>query len=259
MHLIVHDEERIKPYTGLLESLGVVPGSDHFVLAQRAEVNPDTAIQILEAGCKIFDMASYHGNLSRWLLGNLWTILEEAGQDPHELISELDVNYNTAITSAKTFKFYRGRIFDFPFSLHKEIVYSKDLSDELKLEISQYAEDNTLTLNQTRGLIRVLQNAIRDGEDIPDIEEAFEAQEKPSNHGKRHIIIQGDGSRVLLEGVPTTEQVAQAEEVYEIRRVLKGNPERRGEPDLERDVRETEPSDDDSSGGEVREMFSKQE
>lgn len=169
------------------------------------------------------------GNLGRWVLGNIATILEDQGYALGDLVAPTGMAYNTVATSARTFREFRTQRFPISFAHHKELTYAKDLPTEAKHAVLQLACDEGIALLATREIAKKLQTRVRAHEAIPDWKAAAEEahqqinEEQPGPRTPTYGLI-GPGGLQTIHRKPTAQEVEEAHEVFKISSFVKRRP-----------------------------------
>jgi len=180
----------------------------------------DDGKRLLTHAADFFTCGDGVGNKARWILGNILAIMKDQEMDPSEFMEATELAYNTMATSETTFRFFRTKHYHMPFSHHKEIAYAKDLSDDQKHAIAAFVAEKQLALTTARAIIKLTQQQIRDNAEIRSPEDLYEKIDIPSRAGKRFLVIAGAVNRIV-DRVPDGPEMEEADEVYEIRSIVK--------------------------------------
>lgn len=169
------------------------------------------------------------GNLGRWVLGNIATILEDQGYALGDLVAPTGMAYNTVATSARTFREFRDQRFPISFAHHKELTYAKDLPIEAKHAVLQLACDDGIALLPTRQIAKKLQQRVRAHEAITNWAEAAQVahqevnEEQPGPRTPTYGLISPAGFQTIHRK-PTAQEVEEAIEVVKISSFIKRRP-----------------------------------
>lgn len=188
-------------------------------------------IKILRGMLTIDRSSDAAKNMSRWIIGNIAYILMAAGVDAENHLGELDIAYNTWVTSRTTFAFFIEKRYKMLFSHHKEIAYAADLSAEQRHSIAAYCEKAGLPLTVLRKIIRAMQADVRMKKDVLTPQAYHETLPETGPKPKQYLVINGR-DRTIVDHKPDGRLLDDADEVYEIRSILK-QPERAAAGDAE--------------------------
>ena len=123
------------------------------------ELDPPTlkeSYQITEQIIKLKDAAEHIEDQSCWLLGNILLACRDHfgdDYDPSNIMDATAKSYHTLVTSESVFlAFGDRRVEGLSFTHHKEVHYTKGITDEQKFLVLEKAKECDLSTKQTRTL-----------------------------------------------------------------------------------------------------------
>lgn len=133
------------------------------------ELDPPTleeSYKITHEIIKLKDAANYIEDQSCWLLGNIVLSCRDFfgdDFDPSNILEATAKSYNTLITSESVFlAFGDRRVEGLSFTHHKEVHYTKGLTDEQKFLVLNKAKECSLSAKQTRTLASMVKKEVID-------------------------------------------------------------------------------------------------
>ena len=177
---------------------------------------------IINATTDFFQCSESVGSTGRWVLGNIASILKNAGNDLSGFRESHQV-LNAAIT---TYELFEEKRYPMCFSHHKAIAYASSLSAEQKHQLAEMASTQGYTFKQINLMIKYGQAQVEKTEKLPSPEQLNEAAitlpkvKRTKQKPKQYLLISG-ADHEIVDGKLGDHQIADADSVFEIGRIIK--------------------------------------
>jgi len=212
-------------------------------------INQAEAREIVKYAVNMLNDSESISNMARWVIGNIATILEEAGFSLGDFVEATEMNYNTVACSARTFREFRNKRYRLSFAHHKEIAYQAELTEEGKHAILQLCEEQGIPVLKARKIAKGVREKMKEGQ-IEDWAQAaqqalIEITDEPTTKSL-YLLILPTGPQII-DRKPSDAEVGGSLGAYKLSKVIKDAGEETGErEEAEAGVPEpVRPDDDD--------------